>query len=148
MKNAEIRYTECFAVPGCDNSLDLIHPQTGRGAYFGSTLGEIRRQYPTAEITTLEKFCAEVIQRQKAPITLSEVSEKHYWEMLEVLPPAIMLAGNFCVGEPVDHCAETQQPRYDAFFSDGSKYFAALRPMTVKEFRGMVARKHGGACPP
>jgi hypothetical protein len=51
--------------------------------------------------------------------TWKESTEKRYWEMLEVLPPAAMTGLGFLVGEPFDHGTCTVKgftlPRYSAF---------------------------------
>lgn len=67
------------------------------------------------------------------------VSKARYWEMLEVLPPAVMGGGGFMVGEPYDHSAEGY-PRFAAFRQIGDQFFEASEPMTIKEFRQIVPR--------
>lgn len=64
-------------------------------------------------------------------------TEARYWEMLEVLPPAVMTGYGFMVGEPFDHTREGY-PRYSAFveYPKGT-FFEAAEPMTVKEFKAV-----------
>jgi hypothetical protein len=59
-------------------------------------------------------------------------------DMLNVLPPAIMLTNGFLVGEPYDHEADTGKPRFDGFKQMGGKFYAASRPMTREEFKKEV----------
>lgn len=43
------------------------------------------------------------------------VTRDRYWEMLEVLPPAVMGGGAFMVGEPMSHDPATGQPSEGAW---------------------------------
>ena len=52
-----------------------------------------------------------------------EVSEEKYYEMLECLPPEIMLSNAFLVGEPFDH-NEMGKPRYDLYYMNGGRYYS------------------------
>lgn len=72
-------------------------------------------------------------------ITWAEVTKEKYWEMLEVLPPAVMGGGGFMVGEPFDHSPEGY-PRFEAYRQVGEKYFVASEPMTIRQFREIVPR--------
>lgn len=67
--------------------------------------------------------------------TFKAVSEERYFEMLEVLPPAVMDGKGFLVGEAVDHRSETGWPRFEAFIEYNGKYYQATEPMTAKEYR-------------
>lgn len=72
-------------------------------------------------------------------IKWKRVSKSRYWEMLEVLPPAVMGGDGFMVGEPFDHDPATGQPRFEAFIgSDRAGYFVASEPMTIKDFRAIL----------
>jgi hypothetical protein len=70
-----------------------------------------------------------------------KATERRYWEMLEVLPPAIMTGAGFLVGEPMDHgrCSITRSvlPRYSAFVEKGGEFFEARDPMTIPEFKAL-----------
>jgi len=55
-----------------------------------------------------------------------EVSEKKYWEMLEVLPPEAMVSNAFLVGEPTDHSKDLSgnyNARYSLYFKDENKFY-------------------------
>ena len=66
--------------------------------------------------------------------TWNKTTEEKYWEMLEVLPPAIMTGNGFLVGEPLDHNS-AGQPRYEAFVEKGGEFYVAAEAMTVADFR-------------
>lgn len=70
-------------------------------------------------------------------ITWNRTTSERYWEMLEILPPAVMGGGGFMVGEPMDHNAEGF-PTFTAFKQVGKQYFEASEPMTIREFRKFV----------
>lgn len=61
------------------------------------------------------------------------VSEERYYEMLGIVPPAYGGDKGFLVGEPADH--QHGQPRFMAFIEIANKFFEALEPMTVEQFR-------------
>jgi hypothetical protein len=69
---------------------------------------------------------------------MQECSEERYDEMLEILPPALMLGKGFLVGEPFDHriCNITKVVRasYGAFFQHKGKFYEGDN-MTVPEFK-------------
>lgn len=66
-------------------------------------------------------------------------TKEAYWEMLEILPPAVMTGYGFLVGEPFIHrvCKVTNKfaPAFEAFLELNNKYFVAAEPMTVGEFK-------------
>lgn len=124
-----------FAVPGSGSIIDLVIPETMRTMHFSNSLDEVRKKYPGAVLMTLDAYCESKAAAQDTAVTWSEVSEEKYFDMLEVLPPAFQRGGAFLVGEPQDHHAVTGRPRFDAFKMIDKKYFAASRPMTVKEFK-------------
>ena len=41
----------------------------------------------------------------------------------------------FLVGEPIDHDAGNDEPRYEGYRRDGGKWFVSSRPITRKEFQ-------------
>lgn len=57
-----------------------------------------------------------------------------YWDMLEVLPPAVMGPAAFMVGEPMSHDPATGQPTFTGFKMVGNKFFEAVEPMTIRQF--------------
>ena len=65
------------------------------------------------------------------------ISKARYWEMLEILPPAVMGGGGFMVGEPCNHTPEGI-PTFAAFKQTGEAYFEASAPMTIAEFLKVV----------
>lgn len=77
-----------------------------------------------------------------ATIKWKPISRDRYWEMLEVLPPAVMGGGGFMVGEPWDHDPATGKPRFAGFRKAGegkaTRYYEASKPMTIAEFRQFV----------
>jgi len=81
------------------------------------------------------------------PVVWTETTAERFEEMLTVLPPAIMLAGNFLVGEPWDHHAVTGRPRFAAYRFQDRKYYEASRPMTVKEFKACLREQFGNLDP-
>ena len=132
--------TECYAVPGENHIIDVIHPITGLTVYYSKTLEDIQAEkgYALAERMTIEAFCRQKAERQHSPITWTEITEEKYYEMFEVLPP-IIRGNGFLVSEPWDHDAETGAPRYGAYRHRGETYESASRPMTVKEFTQVQA---------
>lgn len=126
---------ECYAVPGSDSMIDVIHPVTGLTVYGNKTMEQVQAETPGAVRMLVEQFCNEKAQRQRAPITWSPVTEEKYTEMLEVLPPALWEGRWFLVGEPWDHDAGNGQPRFAAYGAIGGKYYTASRPLTRKEMR-------------
>ena len=71
-------------------------------------------------------------------IEWKETTEERFWEMLGVLPPAIMLKGAFLVGEPYDH-NDIGYPRFQGFRQEGEKFFESSRPITHAEFKKEIA---------
>jgi hypothetical protein len=70
-----------------------------------------------------------------------EVTQGRYYEMLEMLPPAIQPANGFLVGEATRHrdCEVTQQFRaaYAAFVEKDGHYFESDTRLTVPECRNL-----------
>lgn len=135
--------THCFAVPGADNMIDLVHPVTGKTVIYGKTLEDVRQEkgregYEKAELMLVDEFLRQKAARQDTPITWEETTEEKFHEMLEVLPPAAWENGGFLVGEPWDHHALTGAPRYAGYRELDGKYYAASRPLTRAEFKREV----------
>jgi hypothetical protein len=55
---------------------------------------------------------------------VKQVTPERYYEMLEVLPPAIMTLNGFLVGEPVTH-NNHGLPLYDCYYEKNGQYFYA-----------------------
>ena len=129
--------THCFAVPGGQSIIDLVHPVTGLTVIYGRTLEEVQREpgYEKAERMLVDDFLRDKAASQDTPITWTETTHEKFYEMLECLPPAAMNNGGFLVGEPWDHHALTGAPRYAGYKQIGDQYYAANRPMTRKEFK-------------
>jgi hypothetical protein len=72
-----------------------------------------------------------------------EVTEARYDEMLGVLPPEIMTALGFLVGEPSDHviCKVTKRvaPNFQPFAQIGKKFYEATECMTIPEFKAVTS---------
>lgn len=71
----------------------------------------------------------------------TEVSRERFDEMLDVLPPAVMDANGFMVGEPFDHrlCEITGKfgPTFAAFIEHKGKCYEATRPLTIGEYKAV-----------
>ena len=75
--------------------------------------------------------------------TLKPCTEDRYWEMLEILPPAVMDGKGFLVGEPWTHrqCTVSDrpdQPAFAAFFKSGNRFYEAEKPMTIPEYHAVT----------
>ena len=66
----------------------------------------------------------------------TKTTEEKYWEMLGVLPPAIMTGYGFLVGEPMDHNAQGR-PRFSCFMEYRGEFFESVAPMTIAEFKAI-----------
>lgn len=64
-------------------------------------------------------------------------TEEKYWEMLGVLPPAVMTSLGFMVGEPFDHSPEGY-PRFEAFAEVDGRFYVHTTPLRISEFRNMT----------
>ena len=62
-----------------------------------------------------------------------QTTKERFWEMLEILPPAIQTGRGFLVGEPWRH--KDGDPAYQAHVQIGEKYYEADEPMTIAEFQ-------------
>ena len=134
--------THCFAIRG-RTMIDLVHPATGLTLIFGKTLADCQAEkgYELAELMTVEEFRKSKAALQDTPIQWAEVTEEKYNEWLDVLPPALWLAGGFLVGEPWDHHPLTGYPRFAAYREQGGKFYTANRPMTRTEFKVALAAR-------
>lgn len=67
-----------------------------------------------------------------------EITEQRYTEALEILPPALLLAKGFLMGEASSHrrCKVTKRvaPTFSAFVFASGRYYEG-DPMTFAEFR-------------
>ena len=76
---------------------------------------------------------------------MKRISEKHYWDMLEVLPPEAMRYSakkkteGFLVGEPYDHNAQGV-PRYAMYthVQKGGGRFYSIGYKTMEEFNALM----------
>jgi hypothetical protein len=77
-------------------------------------------------------------------ITWKPTTGTKYWEMLEVLPPAVMTGRGFLVGEPVTHglCPVTGKfgALFDGFVEVDGAFYVAEQPMSVKGFEALSLR--------
>jgi hypothetical protein len=127
---------KCFAIPGSDSIIDLVHPETGRSEVYGKTLAEVREEDGAmVEILDLDDFCAAKAARQDSPVTWAEVSEEDYMDKLEVLPPAGQIGTAFLVGEPHDHHAVNGRARFVCYKREKGRHYRSSRPLTGVEFR-------------
>jgi len=74
-----------------------------------------------------------------ASLSIEEVTEERYDEMLCVLPPERMRGGAFLMGEPFDHNGNGEPRFYYFFAKDGRYYYGGL--LTAREFDAMHPRK-------
>jgi hypothetical protein len=58
--------------------------------------------------------------------------------MLEILPPAAGGFGAFLVGEPQDHCPETDKPRFTMHMQHGTDFIESMTPVTGSMFRHIL----------
>lgn len=137
-------YTEAYAKPGEHSIIDVIDPETGLTSVYHETFEQIRARYPEAERVAIADWQAQRAAAQDTPIVWTRITRRKYWDMLEVLPPALWIGGAFLVGEPTDHHATTGRPRFAAYRQIGADddsgiYLAASRPMTCEELRQIIA---------
>lgn len=66
---------------------------------------------------------------------LNEVTEQHYYEMLEVLPPEALCKNAFLVGEPYSHVNGV--PVFAGYVCKGDKYYK-LGYMSEKTFASFL----------
>ena len=142
-----MNYMECtqaFAVPGENHIIDLINAD-GKSWHSEESLDQIRLRYPRAEIVELDAHCREKATRQDTEITWTPTTKATFWEMLEVVPPALQNGGGFLVGEAMDHHALSGLPRFSAYAEmRGERYLVANRPLTRAEFTQQLGMLRGG----
>ncbi|HYA71775.1 MAG TPA: hypothetical protein VEF36_01325 [Roseiarcus sp.] len=82
------------------------------------------------------------------PAKWKKITAARYWEMLEILPPALMTYRGFLLGEARDHDA-AGRPRFTAFVERvktsaingnvaDNDYFESTTAMTVAEFKDVT----------
>lgn len=128
-----------FAVPGESSIIDTADPVTRLGHWSGENLAQVQIRYPGAQIVFMDEWIAAKAAEQNAPGEWQECTKDRHWEMLEVLPPRIQQGGAFLVGEPMDHNAGTGEARYQAHRELRGGFFVYSRPVTVREFRALIA---------
>lgn len=80
-----MKETQCFVQPDTFTIIDTVHPITGKSVCYGHTLEQIQARYPGAIIGDIDEWCD---KREASFLTdPSEISEKQYDDMLNVLPP-------------------------------------------------------------
>jgi hypothetical protein len=129
----------CFASKARQTIIDVLRPDTGRTWCYGKTLDQCREEYPDAEEMSVDEFCAWKAAQQRTPITWMPTTAEQFDDMLNCLPPALMLSGGFLVGEPDDYDAGNGQPRFQGYRQRGDVYEVGNRPMTRAEFRSEIA---------
>jgi hypothetical protein len=129
----------CVVSKSKGTMIDVLHPNTGLTFFYGKTVEECRNKYPEAEEMGVEEFCQWKASQQRTQITWEETTEARFYEMLNVLPPALWESGGFLVGEPYDHDYGNGQPRYSAYRLKNGRYETGSRPMTKAEYRKEMA---------
>lgn len=132
--------TECYAVPGEGNIIDMINPKTGLTCINGNTEAEIKLREPSAVRMAFVDWQKARAVIQRRPWTWQPTTERQYNEMLEVLPPIDWDGTSFLVGEPDHHMADTGEPTYQAYRQRGSSpdyvhYERSSRAITRRELR-------------
>ena len=130
---------KAYVRPNAHNLIDTINDATGLTLISQETFEEVRERYPDAVLVDVDEWQAEKQRQQLAPIEWQDTDKETYWEMLECLPPARMSRGAFLVGEPIDHLASTGEERYEMYRKIGDKYIVSSRPVTIAEFKSIVA---------
>lgn len=129
-----LQYDTIIAQPGKDYGIDFVDKTTGLTHINRQSLAEVQERYPDAQIMNFDDYLNQKIARQNNELTFEEITEEQFDNALNALPPEKMLKGNFLIGEPYDHCAETGQPRFHGYFYKNYRYEISSRPMTIKEF--------------
>lgn len=71
------------------------------------------------------------------PITTwKRITREHFWEKLEILPPAFQTGAGFLIGEPTRHNRDGR-PMYRAYREIGDAFFESIEPLTVAAFRAL-----------
>ena len=135
-------FTHCFAVPG-QTMIDEVDLSTGKTVIYGKTLEDAQREYPGAQLMSIDDFCKSKAALQDTPVHWIQTTAERFDEMLNVLPPIGWNKRGFLVGEAWDHHAVSGKARYAAFIEriesgDGwqeKRYYESSRPMTRDEFK-------------
>lgn len=129
----------CIASKAQGTIIDMLR-HDGRTACFGQTLEEVRARpgYEDAEVMPLSEWKTWKAERQDAPIKWDPVSEEHYTDALEALPPIDWGSRGFLLGEPSDHHALSGRPRFRAFLRTPDGLFISSRPITRHEWRNIL----------
>jgi hypothetical protein len=138
MKINGIEITEAFAEPQASNIIDVINPNTDRGAYSNETFEEIRKRHPNAQRYNLDQWIADTETRENPMPTWTETTKEAFQWGLECLPPALWENGFLLVGEPSDHHGKGGAPRFPAYKHTPSGYFSCSRPLSKAEIRKMM----------
>ena len=82
-------FTECWYVPGETHIVDLIHPDDGLTLHYHEDALAIRGRYPAAERMSCDDawklIDTAALKRYRKDV--SEVTEEHFMDALNVLPP-------------------------------------------------------------
>ncbi len=71
--------------------------------------------------------------KQRQAIEWMPTTEKRFYDMLGVLPPAAYgKGGSFQVGEPMDH--KNGRPTFASFKVEGDNYYESSEALTFREF--------------
>ena len=65
------------------------------------------------------------------------VTKARYWEMLEILPPAVHRSSGFLVGEPWRHDAHGR-PMFAPFVMVNGQHYEGAEPLTVRQFDALT----------
>jgi hypothetical protein len=130
--------TECWAVPGANTLIDMIHPDTGRTMIYAHDAAAVQAKNPGAVRMTYDAWAAAKAARQQTPVTWAPITAETYEEQLGCLPPIAYTGWAYLVGEPYDHCVTTGHPRYIGNRRRGNHYEQTSRPVTVREWKELA----------
>jgi hypothetical protein len=113
---------QCFYVPG---SLHIIDTATANGlsTICRESLEQIRVRYPQAELRDFDEVCNEInkLNEQRFNQPPSEITEKRWDEMLNIMPPMKWRSG--CGAESFMICEATVSHFHSIFCKVGDRYF-------------------------
>jgi len=66
--------THCFASVASDTIIDVVNPDTGRTGIYSKDLDECRKEYPDAQLMTIQDWCEQKAKRQDTPIIWTETT--------------------------------------------------------------------------
>ena len=118
--------------------VDYISEDTGLTRVNGTPIAEVLRERPGYEVMTVDEWRDAAATAQNAEIAWVQITQERYEDYRDCVPPAVMRASGFLVGEPFDHCVRTGRARYTACKEVGDKFYASSRPVTAVEFREMT----------